>query len=100
MFGGSLDVFLAILFSALAVVFFLGKGKGVLDMFGGKNEMQKKRTKEEQIAYERLIGFFMLPLAIVEIISLFVKSEKMGLVVVIVAVVDLVVFAKKSKEMG
>ena len=98
MFGGTLDVFLAIVFSALAVVFLLGKGKGVLEMFGGKNEMQKKRSKEEQQAYERLIGLFMVPLAIVEIISLFVHHEMMGLVVAAVAIVDLIVFAKKTRD--
>ncbi len=99
MFGGTLDVFLSILFSALAVVFLMGKGKGVLELFGGKNEMQKKRTKEEQREYERLIGFFMVPLAIIEIISLFIHHEAMGLVFVAVAVVDLIVFAKKTKDM-
>ena len=36
MFGGTLDVFLAIIFSLLAVVFFMGKGKGILELFGGK----------------------------------------------------------------
>lgn len=99
MFGGTFDVLLTIVFSALAVVFFMGKGKGVLEMFGGRTEMQKKRSKEDQRAYERMIGFFMLPLAIVEFISLFVHHEMMGLVVAGVAVVDLIIFAKKSKEM-
>ncbi len=99
MFGGTIDVLLAIIFSALAVVFLMGKGKGVLEMFGGKNEMQKKRSKEDQQIYERMIGYFMVPLAIVEIISLFVHHEMMGLVVAAVAVVDLIIFAKKSKEL-
>ena len=99
MMGGTLDIFLAILFSVLAVVFFIGKGKGLLDLFGGKHTTQKKRSKEEQRAYERLIGFFMLPLAIVEVISIFVQHANMGLVVTAVAVVDLIIFAKKSKEM-
>ena len=61
--------------------------------------MQKKRSKEEQLAYERMIGFFMLPLAIVEFISLFVHHQMMGLIVAAVAVVDLIIFAKKSREM-
>ena len=99
MLGGNLDIFLAILFGALAVVFFMGKGKGLLEMFGGKNEMQKKRSKEDQRAYERLIGFFMLPLAIVEFISIFVQHSSMGLIVAIVAAVDLFFFARKTREM-
>ena len=98
MFGGTLDVFLAIIFSLLAVVFFMGKGKGILELFGGKHEMQKKRSKEEQREYERLIGIFMVPLAIVEIISLFVHHQMMGLVVAAVAVVDLILFAKKTRD--
>ena len=48
MFGGTLDVFLSIIFTLLAVVFFMGKGKGILELFGGKHEMQRKRSKEEQ----------------------------------------------------
>ncbi|MBO5521208.1 MAG: DUF3784 domain-containing protein [Eubacterium sp.] len=98
MFGGTLDVFLAIIFSLLAVVFFMGKGKGILELFGGKHEMQRKRSKEEQREYERLIGIFMVPLAIVEIISLFVHHEIMGLIVAAVAVVDLIFFAKKTRD--
>lgn len=98
MFGGTLDVFLSIIFTLLAVVFFMGKGKGILELFGGKHEMQRKRSKEEQREYERLIGIFMVPLAIVEIISLFVHHEIMGLIVAAVAVVDLFFFAKKTRD--
>ena len=99
MFGGTLDIFLTILFAGLAVVFFMGKGKGLLDMFGGRHETQKRRSKEEQREYERMIGFFMLPLAITEFISIFMKHEIMGLVVAGVAVADLIFFAKKTREM-
>ena len=99
MFGGSFDVVLVIILCSLALIFFMGRGKGVLELFGGRREMQKKRTKEEQRAYERMIGFFILPLAIVEIISLFVHHHMMGLVVAVVAVIDLIVFANKFRDM-
>ena len=99
MFGTTLDIFLAVLFCVLAVVFLMGKGRGLLELFGGKNQMQKKRSKEEERAYQKAIGYFMIPLAITEVISIIVNVPQMGLVLALVAVVDLIVFARKTKNM-
>ena len=98
MFGTTLDIFLTIILSILAVVFLMGKGRGILEMFGGKNQM-KKRSKEEDRAYQKAIGIFMIPLAVTELISIFVQVPIMGLVLAAVAIVDLVIFARKTKGM-
>ena len=99
MLGSQLDIVLAVIFIILAIVFFMGKGKGVLELFGGKYETQHKRTPDEEREYQRMIGFFMLPLAVVETINIFVDYSMMGLVIAAVAIVDLIIFAKKTKGM-
>ena len=99
MFGTTLDIFLSILLSVLAVVFLMGKGKGILELFGGKNQTTKKRSKEEELAYQKMIGYFMIPLAVTEIISIFVQLPIMGLILAAVAIVDLIFFARKTKGM-
>ena len=99
MFGTTLDIFLSVILSVLAVVFLMGKGKGILELFGGKAQMAKKRSKEEERAYQRAIGIFMIPLAVTEIISCFVQVPVMGLILAAVAIVDLIIFARKTKRM-
>ena len=80
------------------VVFFMGKGEGIMDLFGPKNNPnKKKRTKEEEKAYQRLMGFFMLPLFVTEIIAVIFPVPVMGLVLAGVAVADLIVFAILTK---
>ena len=98
MFSTSFDIFLTIILSVLAVVFLLGKGRGIMDAFGGKNQVKKKRSPEEERWYQRAIGLFIIPLAIVEAISIFVPSSAMGIVQVAVVVVDLIVFVKMTKD--
>ena len=64
-FNSELDAVLAVVFAILMIVFFLGKGEGILDLFGPKNNPnKKKRTKEEERQYQKYLGFFMLPLTV------------------------------------
>ncbi|MBR2560772.1 MAG: hypothetical protein IKE31_01335 [Eubacterium sp.] len=98
MFSQELDVILAVIFGILMVVFFMGKGEAIIDLFGPKNNPnKKKRTKEEERIYQRYMGFFMLPLFITEIFAILFPVPVMGLVLAGVAAADLVVFAILTK---
>ena len=92
MFGVGFDIFIAAICSILAVVFFLGKGRKVLDLFGSGSQPKKKRSPEQELKYQRGIALFLLPLAIVEIISIIRPSAVMGIVLVVVTIVDFVVY--------
>ena len=97
-FNSELDAVLAVVFAILMIVFFLGKGEGILDLFGPKNNPnKKKRTKEEERQYQKYLGFFMLPLTVVEIISAIFPVPIMGIILAAVAIVDLIVFAILTK---
>ena len=98
MFGREFDTILATILAILMVVFFMGKGEPIMDLFGAKNDPnKKKRTKEEERQYQRYIGFFLLPFVITEIITAIWPVPVMGLVIVVVAIVDLVVFTVKTR---
>ena len=91
MFGKDFDIIVTIILVILAVVFFMGKGGPVLRAFGTKGE-QNKRTAEEEKAYQRMIGIFLLPLAIGEAICAFVQSPIAGIIMIVISVADLIIF--------
>ena len=62
MFTRGFDFFMSAVCFVLAVVFFMGKGKGILESFGGA-QRNRKRTPEEEKVYERGFGIFCLVLA-------------------------------------
>ena len=92
MFSPAFDTVIAVICGVLSVVFLLGKGRKVLDLFGAGSQPRKKRTPEKELRYQRGIACFLIPLTIVEIVSVLHRSATMGFVLVIVTIVDLVVY--------
>ena len=74
MFGQGFDFFIATVCIVLAVVFFLGKGKGILEMFSGARK-EKKRTPEQQRKYEFGFGIFCLVMAAGQLLMALVQSS-------------------------
>ena len=102
MFNSTFDLVLAAILAVLAVVFFLGKGKGILDAFGGRSSVnEKKRTPEQELKYQRVIALFLIILAVNEaIMGLFAHISKaiplitMGIVFVVFVLV--IIYMKKN----
>ena len=93
MFGQEFSIVLSIILAVLTVVFFLGKGAGVMDMFQGKNAPQrKKKSPEDELRYQRAIGVFCLILTISELLNAFIGYQYpfFGIVTIAVVVLDLV----------
>lgn len=67
MFSREFDLVLAIIFGAITVAFFMGKGGPILDLFKGSAQ-QPKRSKQKQARYERAVAYFMLELTVIEVI--------------------------------
>ena len=89
MFGTGFDLFIAAVCTVFAVLFFLGKGKGILDMFSGGRK-ERKRTKEEQRKYEFGFGVFCLVLAAGQLLVGLVHGNWTGLAGIIIAAADLI----------
>lgn len=106
MFTTELSVVIAIGCTILAIVFFLGKGAGVINAFNGKNApVQKKKKPEDERRYQRSFGVFCLILAIAELMNLILPIDKsvMGIISIVVVVLDLVfivVYLKKNFPEG
>ena len=99
MFSTELDIVLAIIFGSLMVVFFLGKGHAILELFSSSRVQQKKRTPEQEIAYQRAIAWFLLPRTIMEVLSIFITHSVFGIIMIIIVIIDLVVFVKLTRGM-
>lgn len=74
MFSTEFDIGLAVIFGVLTVVFFAGKGGPILDLFAGKYQ-EKKRPKDKQRQYEKAVGFFLLELTILELVTIFTPNK-------------------------
>ena len=85
----------------LSVVFFLGKGDGVLRPFTSRELRDRKsgRTAEEERKYQFAIGIFLLVLALCSLMMFLVPSQITAiieLVVVIGGMIILFVYLKKK----
>ena len=92
------DWFLAILCLFLAVIFFIGKGENVLNLFSGKNYRPKKMDPEQNRKYQTATGIFLLILGVDEICMALFPSVAMGLISVCVsaaALIGMVVYIRK-----
>ena len=89
MFGMGFDLFIAAVCVVLAVIFFIGKGKGILDAFSVR-EQQKKRPPEEQKKYEFGFGIFCIVMAAGEFLMAFVDYSWVPLAAVVIAEADLI----------
>ncbi len=89
MFSSTFDWFMAIVFIILAVIFFMGKGQGILDAFSGKYK-PKKMEPEQNLKYQRATGIFLLVLGIDEIFMALFPGQLMGVISIIVSVISLI----------
>ncbi|MST81835.1 DUF3784 domain-containing protein [Bilifractor porci] len=89
MFTPEFDLFMAVLLGVLAVVFFMGKGRGILDAFSGKYK-DKKRDPVEERKYQTAIGIFLVVLGVAELLMAFIRHPYMGIVSVAISVADLI----------
>ncbi|MCC6094357.1 MAG: DUF3784 domain-containing protein [Eubacterium sp.] len=90
MFTSTFDWFLAGIFFLLAIVFFAGKGQGILDAFSGKYREKKKLSPENQLRYQRAVGVFLIVLSAVEVFMALLENQIMGIISIVVTVVDLI----------
>lgn len=102
MFSAEFSYVLAAILFVLAIVFFFGKGKKVLELFEGKNApVQKDRAPEQEMRYQRAIGLFCLILAINEILlatigQVYPVYNIIAIVIVVAALVLVAVYLKKN----
>ena len=89
MFGKGFDYFVAAVCLVLAVVFLMGKGRGILDGFGGAQK-QRKRTPEEERKYEFGYAIFCLIMAGGQLLVGFVDAPWTGIAGLVIAIADLV----------
>jgi hypothetical protein len=90
----------------LAIVFFLGKGAGVISAFDGRNAPQrKKKSPEDERRYQRGFGIFCLILALTELANIMLPVDGFvkGIVCIAAVVADLVfivVYLRKNFPEG
>lgn len=98
MFGGAFDWIMAVICVVCAVLLLSGHGDGLMKMFGSTSSQQlsmkveKKRTKEQELRYQRVIGLYCAVLAVCEVVlALFgEKSRIVPLSTIVVAIIGLV----------
>lgn len=98
MFSKEFDWTMAVLLAVLAIVFFLGKGEPVLNLFSGKYARKNDREPEKERKYQNAIGFFMLALCAGEVLLALTEVWYMGLVMVgidVVSLIALMVYIRK-----
>ena len=102
MLGQEFSIVMAVILGALSVVFFLGKGAGVMDLFQGKNAPpRKKRSPEDERRYQRVFGVFCLVLFLNEMVNVFFGQGNpiFGIITIVVVVADLafvIVYLRKN----
>ena len=102
MFTSEFSLVVGLICLVLAIVFFLGKGEGVIRTFDGKNApTRKKKSPEDERRYQRAFGIFCLVIAIGEFLNVFFPNENVvvGILSIVIVVIDLVwiiVYLKKN----
>ena len=102
MFSPILDGVLAAIMAVLALIFFLGQGEGILTAFSSKNAPQrKKRTPQEEKRYQKAVGFFLVVLALCEVMmaifgNTYVIVSFITIGAVIADLIVLVMYLKKN----
>lgn len=106
MFSTEFSIVIMAICLVLAIVFFLGKGGGVISAFDGKNApVRKKKSPEDERRYQRAFGIFCLVIALGEAVNMFlpVEDSTRGIISIVVVVLDLifiVVYLKKNFPEG
>ena len=87
----------------LGILFLIGKGQAVLDLFssGREAETRKKRTPEQEAAYQRALGIFLMVICANEVLmAMFGNTVRwvplVAVGVVIVAIVFLALYIRKN----
>ncbi|HIV17072.1 MAG TPA: DUF3784 domain-containing protein [Candidatus Alectryocaccobium stercorigallinarum] len=101
MLSDEFSMIIGVICLVLAVVFFLGKGAGVISAFEGKNApIKKKKSPEDERRYQRAFGIFCLVLACGEFLNIVLPPHPaVGIVTIAIVVVDLVfivIYLKKN----
>lgn len=82
--ANTFDWIMAVVCIVCAVLLLSGHGDGLMKMFGSASSQQmsmkveKKRTKEEELQYQRVIGIYCALLAVCEVVlALFGSANRM-----------------------
>jgi 4-hydroxybenzoate polyprenyltransferase len=103
MFSPTFDWVFAAILAVLAVVFFMGKGGGVLRAFAGKsNDMlvKRKRTPEEERQYQRAFGWCLLVMAASEVMMALLAPYYLWVPIasIVIIVVDLIALVRYLRK--
>ena len=91
MFSDEFGMVIGVTCFVLAIVFFMGKGGGVLSAFEGRNAPKRKKSKEDERRYQRAFGIFCLVMAVGEFLTLVLAdSFYAGILTIVIVVADLV----------
>ena len=101
MFSVEFSLVFGTILAILTVLFFLGKGKVVMDPFDGNRNQRKKRNKEEERRFQRAIGIFCLILTINEFLMAAVgytypAYNIIGIIIVVADFIFVAVYLKKN----
>ena len=101
MFSAEFDFVLGSILAVLAIVFFIGKGRAILDLFEGKNAPKKKRSAEEERSYQRVMALFCAILAVNEFLlgtigQAFPAYNIIAIAITILALILIAVYLKRN----
>ena len=93
MLGMEFDLVLSAILLVLVVMFLLGKGEGILQLFAGKR--YKKRDKATELRLQRWCTLFCGVLMAAELAMAFLQEAwpPIGIVYIVVIIGDLIVFS-------
>ncbi len=92
MVSGAFDWIMAVICIVCAVLLLSGHGDGLMKMFGSASSQQlsmkveKKRTREEELRYQRIIGAYCAVLAVCEIVLAMFGSVNRWIPILAIAV--------------
>lgn len=101
MFSAEWSIIIGSVCAVLAVIFFMGKGAGIISAFEGKNApKKKKKSPEDERRYQRAFGIFCVIIGGMEFLSLALpQSTAIGIIYIVAVVGALIwvtVYLKKN----
>lgn len=105
MFGGAFDWIMALICAVCAALLLSGHGDGLMKMFGTTSSrpsmtVERKKTREEELRYQRVIGVYCLILTVCEVVlALFGSTHRaVPIITIIVAIAGLVGIVQYMKR--
>ncbi len=101
-----LGLIIGVICLVLSIVFFLGKGEGIISAFESRNApIKKKKSPEDERRYQRAFGVFCIVIAISEFSDLFLPIDDglRGIISIVVVVLDFIfitVYLRKNFPEG